>query len=80
MTETEVTKGTETAIETEIRIEVEMIAGIEDLAMIDSVRIREIDSKKKDRDRKIGTTRIGTEDRTVQGHTILTKRKIAGNA
>ena len=80
MTETEVTKGTETAIEAEIRIEVEMTAGIEDLAMIDSVRIRETDSKKKDRDRKIGMTRIGTEDRIVRGHIILIKRKIAGNA
>ena len=37
MTETEVMRGTETAIEAEIRIEVEMTAGIEDLAMIDSV-------------------------------------------
>ena len=65
MTETEVTKGTETAIEAEIRIGVEMTAGIEDLAMTDSVQIREIDPKKKERDRKIGTTRIGTEVRTV---------------
>ena len=56
-----------------------MTAGIENRAMIDSVRIREIDSKKKDRDRKIGTTRIGTEDITVRGHTIRIKRKIAGN-
>ena len=37
MTETEGTKGTEIAIEAETRIEVEMTAGIEDLAMIDSV-------------------------------------------
>ena len=37
MTETEVMRGTETAIEAEIRIEVEMTAGIEDLAMKDSV-------------------------------------------
>ena len=39
MTETEVMRGTETAIEAEIRIEAEMTAGIEDLAMTDSVRI-----------------------------------------
>ena len=38
-TETEVMRGTETAIEAEIRIEVEMTAVIEDPAMIDSVRI-----------------------------------------
>ena len=80
MTETEVMRGTETAIEAEIRIEVEMTAGIEDLAMIDSVRIREIESRKRGRDRKIGMTRIGTEDRIVRGHITLTKRKIAGNA
>ena len=65
MTDTEIVRGTETAIEAEIRIEIEMTAGIENLAMIDSVRIIEIDSKKKDRDRKIGMTRIGTEDRIV---------------
>ena len=65
MTETEVMRGTETAIEAEIRIEVEMTAGIEDLAMIDSVRIQEIESRKRGRDRKIGMTRIGTEDRIV---------------
>ena len=35
--------------------------------MTDSVRIREIDPRKKDRDRKIGMTRIGTEERIVQG-------------
>ena len=80
LTETEAMRGTETAIEAEIRIEIEMTAGIENLAMIDSVRIIEIDSKKKDRDRKIGMTRIGTEDRIVQGHITLIKRKIAGNA
>ena len=79
MTETEVMRGTETAIEAETRIEAEMTAGIEDLAMTDSARIREIGSKKKDRVRKIGMTRIGTEDRIVQGHITLIKRKIAGN-
>ena len=56
-----------------------MTAGIEDPAMTDSVRIREIDSKKKCRDSKIGMTRIGTEDRTVRGHIIGTRRKIVGN-
>ena len=79
MTETEVMKGTETATEAEIRIKIEMTAGIEDPAMTDSVRIREIDSKERDRNRKIGMTRIGTEGRIVQGRTIRTKRKIAGN-
>ena len=65
MTEIEVTNRTEIAIEAEIRTEVEMTAEMEDLAMTDSVKIQEIDSKKKGRDRKIGMTRIGTEDRTV---------------
>ena len=37
MTEIEVMRGTETAIEAEIRTEVEMTAEIEDLAMTDSV-------------------------------------------
>ena len=79
MTAIEVTNGTEIAIEAEIRTEVEMTAEMEDLAMTDSVRIQEIDSKKKGRDRKIGMTRIGTEDRTVRGHTTHIKRTIAGN-
>ena len=59
-------KGTETAIKAGTRIEVEMTAGIDDPAMTDSVQIRETDSRKKDRDRKIGMIRIGTEDRTVR--------------
>ena len=61
-----VMKGTETAIKAGTRIEVEMTAGIDDPAMTDSVQIRETDSRKKDRDRKIGMIRIGTEDRTVR--------------
>ena len=78
-TETEVTKGAETAIVAETRIEIEMTAGIEDPAMTDSAQIRETDSRKMYRDRKIGMTRTGTEEITVQGHTIHTKRKIVGN-
>ena len=53
MTDTEIVRGTETAIEAEIRIEIEMTAGIEDPAMTDNIRIRETDSKEKVRDRKI---------------------------
>ena len=79
MTETEVMRGAETAIEAETRIEVEMTAGIEDLAMTDSAQIRETDSRKMYRDRKIGMTRTGTEEITVRGHTIHTKRKIVGS-
>ena len=79
MTETEVMRGAETTIEAETRIEVERTAGIENLAMIDSVQIREIDSRKMYRDKRIGMTRIGTEEITVRGHTIHIKRKIAGN-
>ena len=44
---------------------VETIA--ETAAMTDRDQIRGIDSRKKDRDRKIGMTRIGTEERIVQG-------------
>ena len=78
-TETEVMSKGETATETETRIEIEMTAGIEDPAMTDSAQIRETDSRKMYRDRKIGMTRTGTEEITVQGHTIHTKRKIVGN-
>ena len=78
-TETEVMSEAETATETETRIEIEMTAGIEDPAMTDSAQIRETDSRKMYRDRKIGMTRTGTEEITVQGHTIHTKRKIVGN-
>ena len=80
MTETEVMRGTETTIQAENRIEAETIAKIEDPATTDSVQTREIDSKERDRNRKIGMTRIGTEGRIVQVRTIRTKRKIAGNA
>ena len=45
-----------------------MTAGIGDPAMTDSAEIRETDSRKTYRDRKIGTTRTGTEEITVQGH------------
>ena len=80
MTETEVMRGTETTIQAENRIEAETTAEIEDPATTDSVQTREIDSKERDRNRKIGMTRIGTEGRIVQVRTIRTKRKIAGNA
>ena len=79
MTETEVMRGAETAIEAETRIEAEMTAGTGEPAMTDSAQIRETDFRKMYRDRKIGMTRIGTEEITVQGHTIHIKRKIAGN-
>ena len=69
----------ETAIEAETRIEVEITAGIENLAMTDSAQIRETDSRKMYRDRKIGMTRTGTEEITVRGHTIHTKRKTVGS-
>ena len=78
-TETEVTKGAETAIVAETRIEAEMIAGIGNPAMTDNAQIRETDLRKTYRDRKIGMTRTGTEEITVQGHTIRTKRKTVGN-
>ena len=70
MTETEVMREAVTAIEAETRIEAEMTAGIEDPAMTDSAQIRETDSRKMNRDRKIGMTRTGTEEITVQGHKI----------
>ena len=79
MTETEAMKEAETAIVEETRIEVEMTAGIEDLAMKDSAQFRETDSRKMYRDRKIGMTRTGTEEITVQGHTIHIKRKTVGS-
>ena len=78
-TETEVMKGAETAIEAETRIEAEMTAGTGEPAMTDSTQIRETDFRKMYRDRKIGTTRTGTEEITVQGHTIHIKRKTVGS-
>ena len=56
-----------------------MTVGIGDPAMTDSAEIRETDSRKTYRDRKIGTTRTGTEEITVQGHTIHIKRKTVGS-
>ena len=79
MTETGVTKEIETAIEAEIRIEEETIAEIEDPATIGRDRIRKIDLRMKDKGKKIGMTMIRTEEITVQGCIIHTKRRIAGN-
>ena len=62
MTETGVMKVIETAIEAEIRIEAEMKAGIGDPTKIDKDQIQEIDSRKKDRDRKMGMTMIGIDE------------------
>ena len=78
-TETGATKGAETAIVAETRIEAEMIAEIGNLAMTDSAQIQETDFRKTYRDRKIGMTRTGTEEITVRGHTIRTKRKTVGS-
>ena len=61
------------------KIEAEMIAEIGDPVMRDSNLTRETDFRKKHRDRKIGMTRIGTEEITVQGHTTRTKKRIVGN-
>ena len=79
-TETGATREAVTAIVAETRIEAEMIAGIGNPAMTDNAQIRETDLRKTYRDRKIGMTRTGTEETTVQGHTIRTKRRIVGNA
>ena len=62
MTETGVMKVIETAIEAEIRIEAEKKAGIGDPTKIDKDQIQEIDSRKKDRDRKMGMTMIGIDE------------------
>ena len=78
-TETGATRKAETAIVVETRIEAETIAGIGNLATTDSAQTRETDFRKTYRDRKIGMTRIGTEETTVQGHTIRTKRRTVGN-
>ena len=71
--------GAKTETVAETKTEVEMIAEIGDPVLRDKDLTRETDFRKKHRDRKIGMTRIGTEDRIVQGHITLIKRKIAGN-
>ena len=83
--ETVATTETEVLIEAKrdtvagTKTEEEMIAEIGDPVSIDRDLTREKDFRKKLRDRKIGTTRIGTEETTVQGHTIRTKKRIVGN-
>ena len=78
-TETEVLIGAKTDTVAETKTEVEMIAEIGNPVLRDSDLTRETDFRKKHRDRKIGMTRIGTEETTVQGHTIRTKKRIVGN-
>ena len=56
-----------------------LIAEIGNPVMRDSDLTLETDFRKKHRDRKIGMTRTGTEEITVQGHTIRTKKRIVGN-
>ena len=63
----------------ETKTEEEMTAEIGNPVSKDRDLTRETDFRKKHRDRKIGMTRIGTEETTVQGHTIRTKKRIVGN-
>ena len=83
--ETVATTETEVLIEAKrdtvagTKTEEKMIAEIGDPVSTDRDLTREKDFRKKLRDRKIGTTRIGTEETTVQGHTIRTKKRIVGN-
>ena len=78
-TEAEVLTEAKTDTVAETRTEVEMIAEIGNPVSKDRDLTRETDFRKKHRDRKIGMTRIGTEETTVQGHTIRTKKRIVGN-
>ena len=78
-TETEVLIEAKRDTVAETKTEAEMIAEIGNPVLRDSDLTRETDFRKKHRDRKIGMTRIGTEETTVQGHTIRTKRRIVGN-
>ena len=74
--------GAETAIEAQIRIEAERIAETENLVLTDRDQTQEIDTRSKtcrERERKIGVTKIGTEEITVQGVIILIEKKTAGN-
>ena len=83
--ETAATTETEVSIEAkrdtvaETKTEEEMIAEIGNQVSIDRDLTRETDFREKHRDRKIGMTRIGTEETTVQGHTTRTKKRIVGN-
>ena len=78
-TETEVLTEAKTDTVAETKTEEEMIAEIGNPVLRDSDLTRETDFRKKHRDRKIGMTRIGTEEITVQGHTIRTKKRTVGN-
>ena len=78
-TEPGATIEAETDTVAETKTEAEMIAEIGNPVLRDSDLTRETDFRKKHRDRKIGMTRIGTEEITVQGHTIRTKKRIVGN-
>ena len=78
-TETGAMIEAETDTVAETKIEAEMIAEIGDPVMRDSDLTRETDFRKKHRDRKIGMIRTGTEEITVRGHTIRTKRRTVGN-
>ena len=78
-TETEVLIEAKTDTVAETKTEAEMIAEIGNPVSRDRDLTRETDFRKKHRDRKIGMTRIGTEEITVQGHTTRTKKRIVGN-
>ena len=78
-TETEVLIEAKRDTVAETKTEEEMIAEIGNQVSKDRDLTRETDFRKKHRDRKIGMTRIGTEETTVQGHTIRTKKRIVGN-
>ena len=78
-TETEVLIEAETDTVAETKTEEETTAEIGNPVSRDRDLTRETDFRKKHRDRKIGMTRTGTEETTVQGHTIRTKRRIVGN-
>ena len=78
LTETEA----EIATEAQIRIEAGQRVEIENLVLTGRDQTREIDIRSKtrrERERKTGVTRTGTEEITVRGITIPIERKIAGN-
>lgn len=78
LTETEA----EIATEAQIRIEADRRVEIENLVLTGRDQTREIDIRSKtrrERERKTGVTRTGTEEITVRGITTPIERKIAGN-
>ena len=80
--ETEAMREAEIATEAQIRIEVGQTAEIENLVLTGRDQTREIDIRSKtrrERERKTGVTRTGTEEITVRGITTPIERKIAGN-